>query len=195
MPVIAASSFVGSQALDDYLAEKAAFDPVLVDIEDIYNGFGYGMALPSAITDYLAARDDVNPFTHVQLVGADCYDRLNYISDCISFVPLPTAEIGVTKYSPSQNRLVDLDGDGIGDKAVGQFSVRDEDELAIIVRKIGKWRTSSPAGAESALLIAEETEERPCESSSPERRRTSAANSSRSARSVTSRSAGVSSSS
>jgi hypothetical protein len=58
----------------------AAFDPVVVDVEDVYNAVGFGMALPGAITDYLAARDALYPFSHVQLVGTDCYDRLNYIS-------------------------------------------------------------------------------------------------------------------
>ncbi|MCH7665136.1 MAG: hypothetical protein IH936_04305 [Acidobacteria bacterium] len=156
--VITASSFVGTQALDDYLAEKSAFQPVVIDVEDIYNGVGFGMALPAAITDYLKVRNQVYPFTHVQLVGTDCYDRLNYLSDCISFIPLPTARVGVTIYSPSQNRLVDLDGDGVGDKAVAQFSVRDEAELATIVQKGSDWNTSGLSGEESALLIAEETD-------------------------------------
>ena len=154
--VIAGSGLVGTRALEDYAAQRAAFDPVVIDVEDVYNAVGYGMALPSAITDYLAARDAVHPFSHVQLVGADCYDRRNYVSQCVSSVPLPTARVAVTHYSPSQNRLVDLDGDGIGDKAVGQFSVRSEAELATIVAKGAAWEASGLAGAESALLIAEE---------------------------------------
>ena len=156
--VITDSSFVGTRALEDYVAAKSALSPVVVDVEDIYNGVGYGMALPAAITDYLKIRDQVQPFTHVQLVGTDCYDRLNRVSDCVSFIPLPTAPVGVTRFSPSQNRLVDLDGDGVGDKAVGQFSVRDESELATIVKKGVDWITSRLAGARSALLIAEETD-------------------------------------
>jgi hypothetical protein len=60
--VIAGSSFVGTGALDDYVAQRAAFGPVVVDVEDVYNAFGYGMATPSAITDFLAARDTVRPF-------------------------------------------------------------------------------------------------------------------------------------
>jgi hypothetical protein len=154
--VIAGSSFVGSRALDDYLAAKAAFDPVVIDVEDVYNAVGFGMALPSAITDYLRARDAVYPFDHVQLVGTDCYDRLGYISQCLSFIPLPTAPVSATRYSPSQNRLVDLTGDGVADKAVGQFSVRDEAELATIVAKGSAWNASGLPGAKSALLIAEE---------------------------------------
>jgi hypothetical protein len=156
--VIADSSFIGTPALDDYLAQKSAFRPVVIDVEDIYNGLGFGMALPAAITDYLRVRDEVHPFTHVQLVGADCYDRLNRLSDCVSFIPLPTARVGVTFYSPSQNRLVDLDGDGVGDKAVAQFSVRDEAELATIVQKGAEWSASGLSGAESAFFIAEETD-------------------------------------
>jgi hypothetical protein len=156
--VIAGSSFVGTTALDDYLAQRAALDPVVIDVEDVYNAFGHGMALPSAITDFLAARDAVSPFTHVQLVGSDCYDRLSYVSQCLSLVPLPTAPVGVNLYTPSQNRLVDLDGDGIGDKAVGQFSVRSEAELATIVRKGAAWESSGLSAGGSALLIAEETD-------------------------------------
>lgn len=152
--VVAESSFIGTPALEDYVQSKAAFNPVVVDIEDIYNAVGYGMAVPSAITDYLKARNARHPFSHVQLVGTDCYDRMNYISDCVSFVPLPTARVGVTVYSPSQNRLVDLDGDGVGDKAVGQFSVRDESELATVVEKGARWR-NNVAGLRSALLVAE----------------------------------------
>jgi hypothetical protein len=156
--VVAGSSFVGSWALDDYLAQKAAFDPVVVDVEDVYNAVGFGMALPSAITDYLAARDAIHPFSHVQLVGTDCYDRLGYISQCLSFIPLPTAPVNVNVYSPSQNRLVDLDSDGVADKAVAQYSVREEAELATIVAKGASWDGSALSAGGSALLIAEESD-------------------------------------
>jgi hypothetical protein len=156
--VVAGSSFVGTAALDDYLAQTADLRPVVIDVEDVYNAVGYGMALPGAITDYLAARHAVHPFTHVQLVGTDCYDRRNYISSCISHVPLPTAAVGPTLYSPSQNRLVDLDRDGVGDAAVGQFSVRDESELGTIVAKGESWHASGLSAARSALLVAEETD-------------------------------------
>ncbi|HSL81376.1 MAG TPA: GEVED domain-containing protein, partial [Thermoanaerobaculia bacterium] len=44
--VIAGSSFVGTRALEDYLAQRAVFDPVVIDVEDVYNAVGYGMALP-----------------------------------------------------------------------------------------------------------------------------------------------------
>jgi len=156
--VLADSSFVGTPALDEYLAQKAGFDPLVVDVEDVYNAYGFGMALPSAITDFLRARDAVSPLTHVQLVGTDCYDRLNYVSSCVSFIPLPTARVGLSWFTPSQNRLVDLDGDGIGDKAVAQFSVRDASELATIVGKGEAWDASGLSAADSALLISEETD-------------------------------------
>lgn len=155
--VIAESSLVGTPALDAYVDNKAAFNPIVVDVEDIYNSAGYGMALPSAINDYLRAREEIHPFTHVQLVGTDCYDRLNYISQCISFIPLPNAPVGVNIYSPSQNRLVDLDGDGVGDKPVAQFSVRDASELATIVDKGSSWH-SNVSGLKSALLVADDTD-------------------------------------
>ena len=156
--VITDSSFIGTRALDDYLEQNSALHPVVVDVEAIYNRFGFGMALPGAITDYLRARDQAQPFTHVQLVGTDCYDRLNRLSDCVSFIPLPSAPVGVTRFSPSQNRLVDLDADGVGDKAVGQFSVRDEAELETIVRKGETWASGRLSSPETALLIAEETD-------------------------------------
>ena len=156
--VIAGSSFVGTPALDDYVAQRAAFDPVVIDVEDVYNAVGFGMALPSAITEYLAARDAVHPFTHVQLVGTDCYDRLGYVSQCLSFIPLPTATVGPSRFAPSQNRLVDLDGDGVGDKPVAQFSVRDGAELATIVAKGAAWDASGLSAKDAALLIAEETD-------------------------------------
>lgn len=156
--VIAGSSFVGTPALDDYLQQRSDLDPVVIDVEDVYNAVGFGMALPSAITDYLRARDAVFPFTHVQLVGTDCYDRLNHVSQCLSFLPLPTAPVHVSRFAPSQNRLVDLDGDGVGDKAVAQFSVRDAGELATLVAKATDWSASGLASEESALLIAEETD-------------------------------------
>ena len=156
--VITDSSFVGTDALEEYLADQTEFNPVVVDVEDIYNSVGYGMALPSAITDYLRARRELQPYRMVQLVGSDCYDRRNYISECVSFVPLPTAVVGPTRYSPSHNRLADLDGDGVADVAVGQFSVRTENELAIIIGKgLGLARERSSSG-NSALLIAEEAD-------------------------------------
>ncbi len=156
--VIADSSFVETRALKEYLASKTEFNPVVVDVEDIYNTVGYGMALPSAITEYLRARWKLQPYSHVQLIGGDCYDRRNYISQCVSFVPLPTAAVGPTRYSPSHNRLADLDGDGVADVAVGQFSVRTESELTTIVGKEWDWHASGLSSGNSALFIAEEAD-------------------------------------
>jgi hypothetical protein len=82
------------------------------------------------------------------------------VSQCLSSVPLPTAPVGPTLYSPSHNRLVDLDGDGVGDLAVGQFSVRTEDELETIVEKHEGWHASGLSSGSSALLIAEESDGR-----------------------------------
>lgn len=155
--VIADSSFIGATALEDYVQSKGEFNPVVVDVEDIYNSVGHGMALPGAVNDYLKAREALHPFTHVQLVGTDCYDRLNYISSCISFIPLPNARVGVNIYSPSQNRLVDLDGDAVGDKPIAQFSVRDTSELETIVAKAASWR-ANVAGNQSALLVADNSD-------------------------------------
>jgi hypothetical protein len=156
--VIAGSSFVGTPALASYVTEKQELDPVVIDVEDIYNSVGYGMALPGAITDYLSARHELYPFRHVQLVGTDCYDRRNYVSGCVSFVPLPTAEVGVTRFSPSHNRIADLDGDGVADVAIAQFSVRTEDELQTIVDKGRTWSSSGLSAGGSVLLIAEESD-------------------------------------
>jgi hypothetical protein len=83
---------------------------------------------------------------------------LNYISSCVGFLPLPTAPVGTNVFTPSQNRLADLDGDGVADKAVAQFSVRTEAELATIVGKAEAWEDSGVAAMDSALLIAEETD-------------------------------------
>jgi hypothetical protein len=76
----------------------------------------------------------------------------------VSFVPLPTAVVEPTYYSPSHNRLVDLDGNGVADVAVAQFSVRSEDELAVIVNKERSWRASGLSAGDSALYIAEESD-------------------------------------
>lgn len=156
--IITAPEFVGTPALDEYLTQKKedGLKTAVIDTETIFNTKGFGMAVPQAITNYLAERDEVRPFSMVQLVGADCYDHHNRVSSCISFIPLPTAEVGVTQFGPSQNRLLDLDRDGVADKAVAQFSVRDESELGIIVQKSDDWRVKRESGGlVSALLISE----------------------------------------
>jgi len=133
--------------LSRYLAAKRdeGWRVAVIDTESIYAAHGWNMALPEAITRFLATLDERADYGHVLLVGGDCYDYHDHLgSGCVSFVPTRYARTGqVLYFTPSDALVADLDGDGLSDKAIGRWPVRTVEQLAAVVDKSLAW--SDPA--------------------------------------------------
>lgn len=157
--IIAHSLFIG-EALERYVQQRESegWNIKVVDIEDIYTAFGYGMKTPEAIKKYLkmAKRQGV---THVQLVGAATYDYHDYLNTgSMSFIPSMYALTAKTiKYTPCDACLV-LNKKDVPALAIGRWPVRTLEDIETVVNKTLAWESTAQSSTKSGLFIADATD-------------------------------------
>ena len=154
--IISHPLFMG-EILNAYVKQRESegWNIQVVDVEDIYSAYGYGMATPDAIKSYLkfAQRKGV---THVQLVGAASYDYHDYLGlGSISFIPSIYVNTGrIVNYTPSDTLYV-TDEQDIPQMAIGRWPVRTLDGLEAVVNKTLSWKSSGQSASHTALFIAD----------------------------------------
>ncbi len=156
---------------DDFIGAKQGqgYSVKIVDVADIYNQYGHGLAVPGAIRAYLQAQDSLSPVRQVLIVGGATSDPLNYGGEgSIDFVPTYFARAGRSVFqAPADGLIADLYGDGgpgtepdgIPDKSIGRWPVRTEAELDTIIEKTLQYQRSM-ATQRKALLVAGGTDSR-----------------------------------
>ena len=129
--------------LNDFLAQRRSdgWKVRSFDITEIQAEYGHGMALPGALTAFLAAADQQRfGYEHVLLVGSDSYDYMDRLGHgAVSFIPTRYTQTRFIRHTPSDALLADLDGDGLADKAIGRWPVRSLADLRSIVTKTLDW--------------------------------------------------------
>jgi len=131
---------------------------VAVDVEEVYDEFGYGIAGAAPIHDFLAyAYANWEAPSYVVLIGDGHYDPKNYGGyGRTSFIPPYLAnadpEIGETA---ADNRYVTISGtDNIPDMMLGRLAVTTADEASAFVSKISAYETSPATGDWSKQVLA-----------------------------------------
>ncbi len=109
----------------------------VVNVEDVYNQFSFGVFDPQAIKDYIAQAYNNMGTRYVLLVGGDSYDYRDYLGlEAQSFIPtFYTSVDRSAMYSPVDPLYADVDGDRVPDLALGRFPVRDLAQLNAIIAK------------------------------------------------------------
>ena len=137
------------------LRQAQGYTVKVVDVEDVFDEFSYGMHTPQAITDLLslARATWVKAPRYLLLVGDASYDPRNYEgggnSDLVPTQLIDTAfmETG------SDDTLTDFDGDGIPEIPSGRLPVRTVAEENIVLSKIVNFSPSNVP--QSALMVAD----------------------------------------
>jgi PKD repeat protein len=157
----------GSDAVwQAYLARRSSEMSVkVVDIQDIYDNYSYGIFDPTAIRSFLsAAAANWDPVPkYVLLIGDASYDYKNYMQDSTFKDWVPTMMFEDTTDStymgryPSDAWFADVNGDGYPDMAVGRLPVRSYDELAGVLTKIMDYEDQSLSGNwyKTGLFVAD----------------------------------------
>jgi len=132
-------------------------DAVLVNVQDVYDEFGYGIVGAAPIRDFLAfayGRWQTKP-SYVVLVGDGHYDPKNYLgygraSYIPPFLAVVDPWIGETA---GDNRYVTLAGaDTMPDMMLGRLTVNSSAEAGVVVGKITTYEGQEPADWQQQVL-------------------------------------------
>lgn len=155
--VMIAHPLFRGEILDHYISQRKGegWNIQLVNVEDIYEAYGYGMATPEAIKAYLKVAQ-AKGVTHVQLVGAASYDYHDYLGlGSVSFIPsIYTKTASIATYTPSDTLYV-ADNAGLPQMAIGRWPVRTVESLEAVINKSLEWKSSGQSASHTALFIAD----------------------------------------
>jgi hypothetical protein len=109
----------------------------IVDVNDLYTRYNYGIFDPLAIKQYIAYAAKNLGVQYVLLVGGDTYDYRNFLGvNSISFIPslyIRTADSA--RFVPVDPLYADINDDNVPDLAIGRFPVRSTAELNMMINK------------------------------------------------------------
>jgi uncharacterized repeat protein (TIGR01451 family) len=156
--------------LADYWADRLpAYHPpqslstTVVDVQDVYDEFNYGIFDPEAIRSFLAhayAGWAPPAPAYVLLVGDGNYDfRNNYGRGELNYIPPYMADVDPEAGEvPADNRYVTVSGDdNLPDMHIGRLPVKTSAEAGALVTKILNYEQDPPGGgwSQRALFVAD----------------------------------------
>ena len=156
--IIAHPSFIGSE-LEEFAQAKTDQGLIarIVDLNQIVEIYGYGNQGPKAIKRFLQAANEYYNYDYVLLVGGNSYDYHDYKGQgTIDFIPAYYRQVRDFAYAPTDTPYIDLNDDGLPDKAIGRWPVRTLQDLGLIIQKTNEWSENGMQADRSALLIAEQ---------------------------------------
>lgn len=131
----------------------------LVDIEDVFDEFGYGKHTAQSVKDFLrhARKNWETAPDYVLLVGDSTYDPRNYLLQGENdLVPTKLVDTDFMETS-SDDWFVDFDNDTIAEMAIGRLPVRTPAQLGVVVGKLLTY-DGQPAEAQRQALLVSDTE-------------------------------------
>ncbi len=139
------------------LRQRDGLRTTVVDVADVMDEFNHGISDPRAIQTFLkwaAGRWSPAP-RFVLLAGQGTYDYKDYLGHGGNLVP-PLMVSTPSGLFASDNHLVDLDGDGLPDLAVGRIPVLSAGEFEGYVQKIQAYEASDGTSWDDrALWVAD----------------------------------------
>ncbi|MFZ1537908.1 MAG: C25 family cysteine peptidase, partial [Chromatiaceae bacterium] len=128
-----------------------------VPLQALYDEYGDGQKTPHAIRRFLAEalRTWQVPPAYVLLAGkgtVDPKDYLGYSTDRLPVLMTLTPDAGVIA---TDQRFVDVDGDGLGDLALGRLPAATAAEFAGMVDKLIAYEDAGPSPVPHAILLAD----------------------------------------
>jgi hypothetical protein len=154
--IISHGLFLESLAPLKTFRESQGLSVALVDVEDLYDEFNFGIKTPQAIKDFLLHAKTYwqRPPRFVLLVGDASFDPRNYYGfGSFDYVPTKLVETAYIE-TASDDWFVDFNGDGLPDMAIGRIPVRTEEEAASVVSKIIGYEQSRER-MQNVLLVAD----------------------------------------
>jgi hypothetical protein len=133
----------------------------IIPLEEIYDEFGFGEETPLAIRAFLrhASQEWAAPSPrYLLLVGDATYDFRGYLEPSPQYhVPPILVSVTHSGETISDSRLVELDGDGQPDLAVGRWPVSSEREVESLVERTLTYQDGTSVHSGS-LFVADESD-------------------------------------
>lgn len=155
--IVSHSRFINALAPLVTQRKAQGLETLVVDVEDVFDEYGYGSKSPDAIRDFFRStltRWKKAP-RFAMLVGDASVDPHNYEGygdlDLVPTRLLPT----VYMKAASDDWMTDFDGDGVPDMYLGRLPVQTEDEAREIVSKIVSY---SPQASKRVLLVVDQND-------------------------------------
>jgi hypothetical protein len=131
----------------------------VVDIEDVYDEFSFGVHTPYALHDFLAWTNShwAHAPRYLLLVGDSSWDPKDSLGQGFAdFVPTKLIDT-VYLETASDDWLTDFDGDGVADVATGRLPARTAGDATLMVNKILDYEHERQTGSplRGALLVAD----------------------------------------
>jgi hypothetical protein len=155
MVMISHKNFLESLRVLKSLRESQGLKVALIDVEDLYDEFNFGVKSPEAIKDFLAlARSNwKKPLRYVLLVGDASFDPRDYYGyGEVDYLPTKLID---TRYqeTASDDWFVDFDNNGLPRMAIGRLPVNTVEEANTVVAKIISYERYG--AMREALLVAD----------------------------------------
>jgi hypothetical protein len=135
------------------LRKQQGYAVAVVDVEDVYDEWSYGVHTAQAVQDFIAATRQWKRVPRwVVVVGDASYDPKNYLglgeNDLV-----PTKVVWTNTFeTASDDWLGDVNGDGVSEVAIGRLPVRTLAQAQAVINKIINYKAGN---AEGALLVAD----------------------------------------
>ncbi|HSK71824.1 MAG TPA: C25 family cysteine peptidase, partial [Pyrinomonadaceae bacterium] len=130
------------------------FSVEVVEIEDVYDEFSFGVSSAYAIRDFLeyAKSNWQTPPRYVLFIGDSSYDAKNYIGfGNLNFVPTKIIDTVYTE-TGSDEALADFNDDGLAEIAVGRIPARTVQEVTDALNKTKSFEQSLPQAINRGTL-------------------------------------------
>lgn len=128
----------------------------VVNIEDIYDEFSFGIFNSDAIKSFLqfARNNWQTPPEYVLLVGDASHDPRRYTSNSdYNFVPTKIIETFYLE-TGSDEALADFDNDGLSEIAIGRIPVQNAQEVVLALNKVASFEQNVADGFSRGFLFA-----------------------------------------
>jgi hypothetical protein len=150
--IVTHPAFVGSVADLVALQQAKGLSVEVVSVDRIYAAFSDHAPSSAAIREFLVG-SLAHDLRYVLLAGSDTSDPYDHLGlGSVSFVPTDFVYLNpVVAFSPTDETLVDADGDGLGEVPIGRLPARTPSELQAMIDKIEQWESSVGTGRTATL--------------------------------------------
>lgn len=159
MVIISHASLMASAAPLAGLRQSQGLNVAVIDVQDLYDEFSFGVKSPAAIKSFLAtarANWSIAP-QYVLLFGNGTFDPREFMNFTGTTVPdLVPVKLIDTKLleTASDDWFVDFDDDSLPDMAIGRLPAASASEADLMVARLVAYDTVAPgAWKDEALLV------------------------------------------